>query len=152
MRFIIQQWFEKKNLLSYKTRVEKEKLPDLINYILNNLDSIKLSVVGDVIFSVEEEVDEPTISIINVELLIPIDRKFKSSSRYVFKPIFRLENAVLAKYCGHFCNLSDAHKEITDYLQYNKLQPITKIYHVLRNFQEDTGVIDMFVGVNGNLA
>lgn len=152
MNIITQQWFEKKNLLSYKTRVEKEKLPDLISYIINNLDSIKLSVIDDIIFSVEEEVDEPNISIINVELLIPVDRKFKSSSRYVFKPIFRLENAVLAKYCGHFSNLPDAHKEITEYLQCNKLQPITKIYHVLRNFHEDTGVIDMFVGINGNLA
>ncbi len=152
MQIMTQQWFENKNLLSYKTRVELEKMPELISYVENNIDAIDLSIVGDIIFSVDEAAKELNVSIVDVELLIPVNRRFVSSSRYVFKPVFRLENAVLVKYCGHFYELPDAHQKISEYLLSNKLQPITKIYHVLRRMHEDKGVIDMFVGINGNLA
>lgn len=152
MTIITKQWFEQRDLLSYKTRVERKKLPELIAYVQKNIDSIGLCAVNDIIFSVEEEVSEPDVSIVNVELLIPVNRNFRSSSRYVFKPVFRLENAVLAKYCGQFDKLDDAHRKLREYLICNRMQPITKVYYVLRSLREDNGVIDMFVGVNGNVS
>lgn len=152
MNIITEQWFEQRDLLSYKTRVERDRLPDLIAYVQKNIDSVGLCAVGDIIFSVEEEVSEPDISIVNVELLVPVNKNFRSSSRYVFKPVFRLENAVLVKYCGQFDKLYDAHRKLSEYLVCNRMQPITKIYHVLRSLREDNGVIDMFVGVNGNVS
>lgn len=88
MNIITEQWFEQRDLLSYKTRVERKKLPELIAYVQKNIDSIGLCAVDDIIFSVEEEVSEPDVSIVNVELLIPVNKNFRSSSRYVFKPVF----------------------------------------------------------------
>ena len=138
------------NLLSYRTRVEAFRLADLIRFASQNIDAMDLVQSGDIIFSILEEINEPHISILDVELLIPVDRRFKSNVHYVFKPVFKLENAVMLKYCGKFSEVSSAAGILLEYLMQNHMQAITKIYYVVRTLHDDTGVVDIMAGVNGN--
>lgn len=150
MNIITKQQLMLDNLLSYKTRVEKHRLPELIRFAAENIDAMDLRKCGDTIFSIQEEISEPGISIVDVELLIPVDRSFGSSVRYVFKPVFRLENAVLMKYCGTFSGLSDAKAELAEYLARSGFQPLTKAYCVVRNQSGENCVLDIMIGINGN--
>ncbi|MBQ7783102.1 MAG: hypothetical protein IJ368_03955 [Oscillospiraceae bacterium] len=138
------------NLLSYRTRVEAFRLADLIRFVSENIDAMDFVQSGDIVFSILEEINEPNNSILDVELLIPVDRQFKSNVHYVFKPVFKLENAVMLKYCGKFSEVTSAAGVLLEYLMKNHMQMITKVYYVVRTLQDDTGVVDIMAGVNGN--
>lgn len=152
MKIITQQWYERKNLLSYKTRVEAERLPQLISYVEENISSIGLNISGDIIFFAERETAETDTSILGVELLIPVDRKFTSTCRYVFKPVFRIENAVMAKVRGGFGMLWEAHREIRKILFSGGMCPLTKTYFVVERSRCDTDSFKLLVGIDGNSA
>lgn len=144
-----QLWFE--NALSYRTRISENSLPELINFVRSNIDAMDLSITGNIVFTVYEKIKDDDVSILGVEFIIPVDKRFKSNSRYVFKPKFKLENAVLYKYSGKIKNLSEAVEVLSSYIIQKNLQAITDAYYCVKKITDDTGIIDIYVGINGNL-
>lgn len=143
-----QLWFE--NALSYRTRISENSLPELINFVRSNIDAMDLSITGNIVFTVYEKIKDDDVSILGVEFIIPVDKRFKSSSRYVFKPKFKLENAVLYKYSGKIKALSEAVEALSSYIIQKNLQAITDFYYCVKKITDDTGIIDIYVGINGN--
>ncbi|MGN0609159.1 MAG: hypothetical protein ACI4J6_08125 [Oscillospiraceae bacterium] len=143
-----QLWYD--NILSYRTRVEETALPGLIKFAEINLDAMDLKMTGNIIFSVNERIEEQDCTILGIELLIPVDKRFKSSSRYVFKPKFRLENAVMCKFSGKSDRLKETGRMLCEYAAEKDLRVITDVYCLVKSVSDDDLVVDMYVGTSGN--
>lgn len=143
-----QLWYD--NILSYRTRIEENSLLSLLRHVETNIDAVGLKIQGNMIFSINEEIDSGNKIILGVELLIPVDKQFESSSHYVFKPRFRLENAVMCKFSGKTSELKNARKELYDYASDNHLQTITDVYYHIKNVCDESCIMDMYIGTSGN--
>lgn len=144
-----QLWYD--NIMSYRTRVEEKDLPRLLTHVSNVLDALELKQKGDIVFTIDEKVKTERTTILGVELLIPIDRVFESSCRYVYKSCFKLENAVMSKFSGRICTLSVFAAELCSYVDSSNIKPITGVYYLVRSICNDDCILDLYVGTSGNI-
>lgn len=144
-----QLWYD--NILSYRTRVEEKDLLRLLNHIGTALDALELEQKGDIVFTIDERVKTERTTILGVELLIPVDKVFESSSRYVYKSCFRLENAVMSKFSGKICDLNGFAAELCSYVDNSNIKPITDMYYLVRSICDDECVMDLYLGTSGNI-
>lgn len=153
MCFIENQQLRYDNVLSYRARISEDSLPELIRFVRENIGSMGMTVTGDIVFSVPERVtdSETGTSILGVEFIIPVDSRFKSSPKYVFKPRFRLENAVMYKYSGDIRELPRERKRLYGYVLENGLNAVTGVYYRVRELDGSAGVICMYIGISCNL-
>lgn len=151
MEVVENQFLSVKNVLSYLTRVGCKSLGDLIEHIHRSSDVLDLKISGKVMFSVKETHSIPDDMAMDIEMLIPVDRAFNSTSRYIYKPEFRLVNAVCIRHYGSYTELLKTQKELSEYLYGRGLKAITNTYYVVdRNMFEDS-VVSLYVGINGNI-
>ena len=54
MQFLEQQYIEMENVLSYKARVDVNRLGDILKFAENNIDALGLDVTGNILFTVNE--------------------------------------------------------------------------------------------------
>lgn len=144
-----QLWFD--NALSYRTRVEKNSLGDLIRHIYDNISVLGLEITDSVVVSVFEETNEPKQSILGIEIIVPVNKPFESNCHYVFKPHFKLENAVLFKYCGKASDFPDASKSLCEYALNKRYSPLTNVYFSIKQINGDEVVANAYLGIDGNL-
>lgn len=144
-----QLWYD--NILSYRTRVEESDLPRLLNHIGTALDALELEQRGNIVFTIDEKVETKRTTILGVELLIPVDKAFESSSRYVYKSCFKLENAVMSKFNGRVCRLNGFAAELCSYVDSSNIKPITDVYYLVRSICDDDCVMDLYLGTSGNI-
>ena len=137
--------------LSYRARVEKNSLCDLIRHIRDNIEVLDLKITGSVVVSVCEEFAEPAQTIIGVEIIVPVDRPFESNCHYVFKPHFKLENAVLFKYRGKASEFPDIKKGLYEYVLSRHYSVLTNVYFSIKQIDGDEVLANAYLGVNGNL-
>lgn len=143
-----QLWFE--SVLSYRTRVEKASLVMLIKHVNDNMDELGLDTVGSIVLSVDEEIAEKDKTILGVEIIIPVKKPFSSNTHYVFKPNFRLENAVLMKYSGKACDLPEAGRALCEYAACKHFSTLTNVYYLIKQISGDDVVANAYMGINGN--
>lgn len=98
MSFLEQQYLDFENVLSYRTRVDINRLDAILNFAEKNIDALGLRVTGNTLFTVFETVKDKNKCILGIEILIPVDKAFESSEQYVYKPEFRLVNAPFAAF------------------------------------------------------
>lgn len=58
MSFLEQQYLDFENVLSYRTRVEINRLGAILNFAENNADALGLTVAGNILFTVFETVKD----------------------------------------------------------------------------------------------
>lgn len=94
--------------------------------------------------------------VLDMEIMIPVDREFDKKDYYTFKPLFHLVHAVYARHEGNPIELQDTYNEIMKYLKENNLQQITCGYNV--NVKEpvskndmDNMITDVYIGVNPSI-
>ncbi len=143
-----QLWYD--NILSYRTRVEETSLLSFLKHVQKNIDAIGLKISGDMFFSIDESISGDGKTILGLELLVPVDKQFKSSCKYVFKPKFRLENAVMGKFSGTTDEFKKAEKTLYDYAKGKNLKAITDVYYLIKNIHDENCVVDMYLGTSGN--
>lgn len=130
MSFLEHQHIEFENVLSYRTRTDAVKLGALLEFIKKNTDALELEITGNIVFTILEMYKFTNKCILGLEVLIPVNRVFESSEHYVYKPRFRLVNAVSAR-CGNgFNDLVVLNDSILRYLDDNHLKPISDIYYI----------------------
>lgn len=130
MSFLEHQYIEFENILSYRTRTEAGKLGALLEFIKKNTDALDLEITGNIVFTILEMYKFTNKCILGLEVLVPVNRAFESSERYVYKPKFRLVNAVSARCGNSFNDLVGLNDSILRYLDDNHLKPISDIYYV----------------------
>lgn len=145
------------NIVSLRKKMTQEEVQKEMIKIGMFLNENNLKKNGPVItatFNVEMNVGQ---AIMDMEILIPVDREVELSniSKYKFKKIFHLVNAVYARHIGNPMLLQNTYNEIMDYINKNNLQPITAGYNVtisdIREGQAlDDFIIDVYLGVSPN--
>ena len=89
MEIIEKQYLSVESLLSYKTRSTYGRLGKLIDHISKSLELLEFEQIGNIIFSLKENTYDTDETILDLEFLVPVDKKFKSNEFYVYKPEFR---------------------------------------------------------------
>lgn len=154
MPFLEQQHIELENVLSYRTRVDINRLNGILNYAEKNADALGLTVTGNILFTVNEKITDCNKCIVGIEVLIPVNKKFESCEQYICKPRFRLVNAVSVRHCGVYSDIDSVSTLLEKYLKESNLQPISNIYYMaVKNSEEQplSSILDAYVSVNENL-
>ena len=92
--------------------------------------------------------------VIDLELIMPIDRSIASTDKFVFKNQIKIENAVDAAYRGHPMGLQEACSQLNQYIMEHRLQPITVGYNVTKKMDmiaPENTEIDVYVGISPNI-
>lgn len=74
----------------------------------------------------------------------------------IFKPKFRLSNAVKITHKGNPANMQESVNKLIGYLSRNNLTSVTSLYNVTVNKPKtpmniDNMVVDMYIGVTDNI-
>ena len=134
------QMLDHEYVLSYKTKIDDKVIPNMLSSIKENISVIDLEICGNIIITMHDEI---------TEFLIPVDRKFEGNQHYMFKPGFKLVNAVRQRYYGAFNNIDAGLKELNSYIFEHSLTPITNSYIV--EIDSDNSVYDIFIGISENV-
>ena len=94
MNFLKNRYLYYEHLLSYSTRVKASELIDMLMFTKNNVDALHLKAVENVVFRIVEIIPDSGGDIYGIEVLIPTDKAFKSEGQCIYKPEFKIDNAV----------------------------------------------------------
>lgn len=147
---------EMTNVLSYRNKSTQKQLVMVskeIEELLKNNNAKKVGASVSVTFAIDTTGLEPML---DVEILIPIDKTISVSAPYTIKPVFRLRNAVKIRHKGNPALLQNTANELMEYIKNKGLIPITAGYNV--TIQEissptdvDSLIVDIYVGVSDNI-
>lgn len=132
------------NLISYKTHIEREKLPELAAHIKQNICRLGVKAADNMIFTLNNS------EFRNVELLIPVNETLQSCNEYSFKPVFRLINAVCIRHEGTFNDIEETLRSLFEYIRMRAYEPITAPYYSIIRLDTEC-IIDIYVGTNYNI-
>ena len=151
MYFLEKQYICVYNVLSYRTRIKCTELSNIISFIYSNLDVMGLESIGKFIFNISEVIDLKNEQIYGIEILVPVNKPFESTGQCVYKPIFRIENAVSRQTVGGYDNILDVESSIFSYIKRRNLSPVTGVYHVVLHNDLPLENLISYVGTNSNI-
>ena len=138
------------NLLSYRGKVKQTELELVGKEMESHIQNVGAKRVENPItvnYAVEADM-------IDVELLMPVDKSIASTDKFVFKNQIKIVNAVVASYKGHPIGLQDACNQLNQYIMEHNLQPITVGYNVTKKtdiLNPENTEIDVYVGISPNI-
>ena len=138
------------NVLSYKGKVKQAELENVGKEMESYIQKAGAKRVGNpttATYAVEGDM-------IDIELLMPIDKSIDSTDKFVFKNQIKIVNAVVACYKGHPLGLQEACNQLNQYIVEHKLQPITVGYNVTKKtdmLSPENTEIDVYVGISPNV-
>lgn len=138
------------NLLSFRGKVSQAELEFISKDMQDTIATLGAKQVGSAItvtFAVEDR-------IIDIEILVPIDKPIESEDKYLFKEQLHIVNAVVAVYKGHPAGVQQAVESLNQYITDNQLQPITVGYSVTKRMDmltPENTEIEVYVGINPNI-
>lgn len=147
---------EMKNVVSFRGKVTQQKMEDVMRNFENLIHENKACKTGPTVtatYAVENEFGQ---SVMDIEVLIPVDKKIATYSDFKFKPLFRLNNAVKIRHEGNPAMLQNSANELMQYINSHDLMPITAGYNVTvrepaSQNDVDNMIVDMYVGVCDNI-
>ena len=134
------QTISAEQILSYCTDVDDDKIPQMLKSIKENMAVIGFQICGNIIVAKHNSF---------TEILVPVDREFKSTVEYKFKKKIRLVNALRLRHYGSFCSIRESLAEIDLYIGKNNLLPVTSPYIVERTASDNA--YDVYIGISENL-
>lgn len=146
---------EMENVLSFRGKMTQTQIADRmkeIGAVLNKSGAKKNGSVTTATFAIESNDPSP---ILDIEILVPLDRKIVLPDSYVWKSHFYLTNAVKLRHAGSPATLQASVNELNAYMEQKRLTPITVGYNITvkeaASQQElDSMIIDIYVGVSPN--
>ncbi|MCL2020020.1 MAG: hypothetical protein FWG70_09715 [Oscillospiraceae bacterium] len=145
------------NVLSYTAKVRKDDICALLEQIRRKTEVSGYKICGRIISTEKKEnneFNEFNDGVIEVELLVPIDRHSESTAEYKYKSQFKLLNAVKVRYEGDICEIRKGVLLLDEYLNENNLEPITGCYFSYIQAYADSPesvIADIYVGINTNV-
>jgi effector-binding domain-containing protein len=150
------QLLEMTNVLFYRAKMTQQE----INISISNIEPVlkenganKNGYVTTSIFSIEI-IDGRQV--MDIEILVPIDKEIAAPSGYVFKKHFKLSNAVKIRHEGNPAFLQNSGATLMKYISDNGLTPITSGYNVTvkepsSQMDIENMIVDIYVGVSSNI-
>lgn len=138
------------NVLSYRGKVRQAELEDAgkeMEIYIQNAGAQRIGNPTTATYAVEGDM-------IDIELLMPIDKRIDSTDIFIFKNQIKIVNAVVACYKGHPIGLQEACNQLNQYIMEHKLQPITVGYNVTKKtdiLSPENTEIDVYVGISPNI-
>ena len=147
---------EMKNVVSFRGKVTQQKMEEVMRNFENLIQENKACKTWPTVtvtYAVENEFGQ---SVMDIEVLIPLDKKIATYSDFKFKPLFRLNNAVKIRHEGNPAMLQNSANELMQYINSHDLMPITAGYNVTvrepaSQNDVDNMIVDMYVGVCDNI-
>ncbi len=148
--------FRQENVLSLRKKMAHEDINLemlMIDKFLKNSGARKTGPVVTTTYSIEAKDGQP---LLDVEILVPIDKKIELPSDYVLKPVFQIKNAVYSRHKGNPSSLRITYSKMQEYIKKNQLQQITNGYNVqikdlMPGMEPDEAIVDIYIGVNPNI-
>lgn len=138
------------NVLSYRGKLKQSDIENIgkkMDDYINNSGAKRAGYPMTATYFVEGD-------ILDIELIIPIDKNINSTDEFIFKNEIKIVNAVVVSYKGHPIGLQDACNQLNQYISENNLQPITVGYNVSKKmdmFNPENTEIDVYVGISPNI-
>src|SRR5690554_5884967 len=140
------------NLLSLRKKLKQSEIVHEMQKIGEYFQKNKIKKVGPIVnttFNIENVNGE---QLLDVEILVPMNKKYDLIGEYKFKEKFHLLNAIYTSHKGNPALLQQTYDLLFQYIQKNNLQQITPAYNV--NVKElapgesmDEMIIDVYIGV-----
>lgn len=143
-----------KNVLSYRTTIKIEDTNKLISFIQKNTDALNLKICGNIITTIHGKETLNDMKIVDIEFLIPVDKKLKRNFTFKFKPIFKLINAVKIRHEGSMETLNQTEKILNQYICDNNLHSVTRTYYLFvqsTEFENSDNIVDIYKGISENI-
>ena len=120
-----------KKLLYFKGRIPQSEIENEIEKIKSFLDEKEISIIGPKISSINSIDDKnPSMPIVNFELLYPIDKPFTKTEKYKFKRKFELENCLKIHIKDTLENIQQELVKLDEYIINSNLKLTTNLYTV----------------------
>ncbi len=127
--------------------IEVEKIGKELEEIITKSGAKKVGNPISVTYGVEGEM-------MDMEILIPIDKKIENIEHYFFKEKIKIVNALLVKHKGNPMMLQNTFNEVNHYIVENNLTPITPGYNVTKTIDpinmENTEIY-VYIGISPNI-
>ena len=104
-------------------------------------------------YSVEQQ---DSVQLLDIEVLIPLDKPFVPPEGCVYKPEILITNALSTRHIGNPSGLQDTCNALLAYIQVQGMQPITCGYNVTVKEAKtvadlDEMVVDVYIGISPNI-
>lgn len=125
----------------------------MLIFTKNNVDALDLKAVENVVFRIVEIIPDSSGEIYGIEVLIPTDKAFKSEGQCIYKPEFKIDNAVSFMFydVGEIC---EAETQLYGYARKNNMKLITDIYFIWlqsEKINRANTVFEAYVGISNNI-
>lgn len=156
MEILKHQTLEMRNVLSYRSKMTQQEIQSKsqeIEKLLSETGAMKAASTVTTTFSVEHGANG---SVMDVEILVLLDREISLPMGYTWKPHFLLTNALMIRHIGNPASLQNAINELNAYIVTHQLVPISSGYNVTVKaartpLEIDSMVVDVYVGISPNL-
>ena len=150
------QTLEMTNVLSYRAKMTQQELQaksQQIEQLLVQSGTKKSAPVVTTTFSVEQGANGP---LMDVEILLPLDREIALPTGYTWKPHFLLTNALMIRHIGNPATLQSTINELNAYITEHQLVPISSGYNVTVKeaktpLEIENMEVDIYVGISPNM-
>jgi len=119
---------EAQNVVSFRESVLQTEVEEMKNNMEMVIKQSGAKIIGNPI-TATYGIDGNRI---DIELLLPIDKRISITDKFFYKEKIKITNAVVAKYKGNPNGLQNACNELNQYIIEHKLVPITVEYNVTR--------------------
>lgn len=150
------QTLEMRNVLSYRGKMTQQELRAKsleIEKLLTQTGAKKAGSVATSTFSVEQGANGP---VMDIEILLPLDKQISIPDGYSWKPHFLLTNALKLQHVGNPSTIQRTINELNAYIMEHQLIPISTGYNVTVKeaktpLEIDSMEVDIYVGISPNL-
>lgn len=150
------QTLEMYNVLSYRGKMTQQQMnvkSQEISKLIELSGAHKNGFVATSTFSIEQAADG---ALMDVEILVPLDREIAVPAGYMWKPRFLLTNALMVRHVGNLSLLGAAVNELNAYILEHKLVPISTGYNVTVKeaktpLELEQMEIEVYVGISPNI-
>lgn len=144
------------NVISLRKMMTQQEIPVEMKRLGDYIKEKGAEKNGPVItstFGVEQNGLE---QVLDMEILVPLNKEIDSQKEYKFKKSFYLTNALKATHFGSPAMLQNTYNDLNRYIQEKCVQPITTAYNVtIKEITDpsnmDEVVVDVYVGINPNI-
>ena len=155
MEILEHQTLEMWNVLSYRAKMTQQELQfksQEFKKIMEVMGAGKSAPAVTSTFSVEQGANGP---VMDIEILLPLDREIIPPVGFAWKPHFLLTNALKITHIGNPAGLEATINELNQFIVSKNLVPISTGYNVTVReaktpLEIDQMVIDVYVGISPN--
>lgn len=119
----------------------------------SNIDALGLATVGNMIFKISEVIPDCEGDIYGIEVLVPVDKEFKSEGQCICKPAFKIDNAVSLMFYN-FDDICEVGNQLYGYARNHNMKPITDVYYVLLQHEKNNksnNIFEAYIGISSNI-